>query len=94
MAKRISPEAIEQMVRGAKGGNGHDPSPNVLDLVAAESRHQSEMRMAETRRQDDLRLKQEHCDHEIAEVHLKAQVDLASAESRMRDALALSVIVR
>ncbi len=46
--------------------------------------------MAETRRQDDLREKQELCAHEIAAVHLKAQEDLALAESRMRDALALA----
>jgi hypothetical protein len=67
-----------------------DPTTNVFELVAAESRHQSEMRVAETRRQDDLRGKQEHCDHEIAEIHLKAQADIDALESKMRDALALA----
>jgi hypothetical protein len=67
-----------------------DPTTNVFDLVATESRHQSEMRAAETRRQDDLRAKQEYCAHEIAAVHLEAQKELALLESKMRDALALA----
>jgi hypothetical protein len=67
-----------------------DPTTNVFDLVTTESRHQSEMREAATKRQDDLREKQEHCDNEIATIRIDAQKELGALESKMRDAQALA----
>jgi hypothetical protein len=67
-----------------------DPTTNVFELVAAESRHQSEMRVAADRRQDDLRTKQEYCDNEIATIRIEAQKELGALESKMRDAQALA----
>jgi hypothetical protein len=74
-------------------GNGkptYDPSVNVRDNADLERRHQAELRLADNKRLDDLRIKQEHCDKEIAQVREEAHKDHAEMESGKRDALALA----
>jgi hypothetical protein len=63
-----------------------DPTANVLALVGHAMQRQDGLREAESRRLDELRLKQAECDKEIEVVRSQAQKDLSQAESKRIDA--------
>ena len=65
-----------------------DPTANVLALVSAESRRQDDLRIAEANRIDEKLKAFEDCLKDNQAIQLKAQNDLAAAESKRIDALA------
>jgi hypothetical protein len=67
-----------------------DPTANVLALVKAAMERQDDLRSAESRRLGEILALQDKCSHEVAEVRLRAQQDLAAAESNRINALTLA----
>lgn len=64
-----------------------DPTANVLSLVGAAITRQDDLRSAEFKRQDDLRLQAEHFNDKIAAERLRAEGEAKRAESGRIDAL-------
>lgn len=74
-----------------------DPTANVIELVKAAILRQDDLRVADAkleeeriRRLDELRDLQDKCAHEIAQVHLAGNRELANAETKRIDALLLA----
>jgi hypothetical protein len=77
------------MVERAHNGRNGDPSPNVLDLVAAAERRQDDLRIAEGQRQNDLAEMRERHSRE-----LDAQREKAANSAKLQEASRIDALLQ
>jgi hypothetical protein len=88
IASRLA--SIEQSINARNLVPIIDPTVNAKDALAVAVKHEAELREAEKRRIDELRLQQSAFDQEIRKVRAEGQASLSAAESKRIDALAMA----